>query len=115
MADPRATFAPGVYELLRRLDADVETAIPADVAVLARRRTAMTLGVLEWEPMPEPDAAVDFAEQFVVDVTGVDVPSLMPRLGDALVPFVKAMWVIDLGLRTDLVLGRIFDVEIPSR
>jgi hypothetical protein len=36
-------------------------------------------------------------------------------MGDALVPFVKAMWVIDLGLRTDLVLARLCDAEIPSR
>jgi hypothetical protein len=65
--------------------------------------------------MRQPDVAADFAEQFVVDVTGVDVPSLVPRLGDALVPFVKAMWVIDLGLRTDLVVSRLFGSEVPSR
>jgi alkylhydroperoxidase family enzyme len=114
-ADPRATHAPHAYELLRRLEADVDAALPADLADLARRRAAMTLGVLAWEPMPEPDTAADFAEQFVVDVTGVDVASLVPRFGDALVPFVKAMWVIDLGLRTDLVLGRLFDLDVPSR
>jgi hypothetical protein len=74
----------------------------------------MTLGVQAWEPHSQADAAVDFAEQFVIDVTGVDLRSLLP-LGDALVPFVKAMWVIDLGVRTDLVLGRLFDTEIPSR
>ncbi|HVV74472.1 MAG TPA: carboxymuconolactone decarboxylase family protein [Mycobacteriales bacterium] len=112
--DPRATHAPEAYDLLRRLDADVDGALPAELASLARRRVAMTLGTLPWEPMSEPDAAADFAEQFVVDVTGVDVPSLAP-LGDALVPFVKSMWVIDLGLRTDLVLGRLFDVAIPNR
>jgi hypothetical protein len=68
-----------------------------------------------WEAPAEPDAAVDFAEQFVIDVTGVDLASLGPRLGEALVLFVKAMWVIDLGLRTDLVVGRLFGVEIPER
>jgi AhpD family alkylhydroperoxidase len=31
------------------------------------------------------------------------------------VPFVKSLWVLDLGLRTDLVLSRLFDVEIPPR
>jgi len=75
----------------------------------------MTLGTEKWEPPAEPDPAVDFAEQFVVDVTGVDVASLVPRLGEALVPFVKAMWVIDLGLRSDLVVGRLFGMTVPSR
>jgi hypothetical protein len=74
----------------------------------------MTLGTAPWEPLSTPSPAADFAEQFVVDVTGVDLRSLMP-MGDALVPFVKAMWVIDLGLRTDLVLARLCDAEIPSR
>jgi hypothetical protein len=113
--DPRAVHAPESYELLCRLDADVDTALPAELATLARRRVAMTLGVAPWEPLPQPDVAADFAEQFVIDVTGVDLPSLAPRLGDALVPFVKAMWVIDLGLRTDLVVGRLFGFEVPSR
>jgi alkylhydroperoxidase family enzyme len=113
-ADPRALHAPEAYELLCRLDADVEAALPAQLAALARQRVAMTLGVLPWEPLREPSAAADFAEQFVIDVTGVDVASLM-TLGDTLVPFVKAMWIIDLGLRTDLVLGRLLGVAIPPR
>ncbi len=113
--DPRAVHAPQAYDLLRRLDADVDASLPRELADLARTRVAMTLGALAWEPMPEADAAADFAEQFVVDVTGVDVPSLVPRLGDALVPFVKSMWVIDLGQRTDLVLGRLFETEMPPR
>ena len=112
--DPRVTHAPEAYDLLCRLDADVDAALPAELASLARQRVAMTLGVLPWEPLREPSPAADFAEQFVIDVTGVDVPSLM-TLGDALVPFVKAMWVVDLGLRTDLVLGRLFGVAIPPR
>ncbi|HVX68692.1 MAG TPA: carboxymuconolactone decarboxylase family protein [Mycobacteriales bacterium] len=112
--DPRATHAAAAYDLQCRLDADVDAALSAELAALARQRVAMTLGVLPWEPLSEPSPAADFAEQFVVDVTGVDVPSLM-TLGDALVPFVKAMWVIDLGLRTDLVLGRLFGVPIPPR
>lgn len=114
-ADPRAIHAPAAYELLCRLDADVDVALTPELADLARRRVAMTLGSVAWEPVSEPDAAADFAEQFVIDVTGVDVPSLVPRLGEALVPFVKAMWVVDLGLRTDLVLSRLFDVDFPAR
>lgn len=114
-ADPRATYAPLAFDLLCALDADVDAVLPADVAALARRRAAMTFGVLPWEAPAEPDPLADFAEQFVIDVTGVELGPLVPRLGDALVPFVKAMWVIDLGLRTDLVLGRLFGTPIPPR
>jgi AhpD family alkylhydroperoxidase len=113
--DPRALHAPQVYELLCALDADVEIALPPDVAGLARQRVAMTLGVQPWASPGEPDPVVDFAEQFVVDVNGVAIPSLVDRLGQSLVPFVKAMWVIDLGMRTDLVLGRLFETVIPRR
>ena len=112
--DPRAAHAPQAYELLCRLDADGEASLAAELAALARQRGAMTLGATPWEPMADPSAAADFAEQFVVDVTGVNVASLA-LLGAALVPFVKAMWVIDLGLRTDLVIGRLFDIEVPLR
>jgi hypothetical protein len=113
--DPRARHAPAAYDLLCRLDADVDAALPADLAALARQRVAMTLGAISWQPHPDADPAVDFAEQFVIDVTGVDVASLVPRLGDLLVPFVKSLWVIDLGLRTDLVVSRLFAVDIPPR
>ena len=115
LSAPRAIHAPAAYELLCALDADVDLALPADVAALARQRVAMTLGSSEWEPMVDSDPAAEFAEQFVIDVTGVQLGPLVPRLGDALVPFVKALWVIDLGQRTDLVLGRLFDTAIPSR
>lgn len=113
--DPRARHAPAAYDLLCRLDADVDAALPADLAALARQRVAMTLGAISWQPHPDADPAVDFAEQFVIDVTGVDVASLVPRLGDLLVPFVKSLWVIDLGLRSDLVVARLFATEVPPR
>jgi hypothetical protein len=112
--DPRALYAPQAYELLCALDADVEIALPPDVASLARQRVAMTLGGQPWAATVA-DPVVDFAEQFVVDVTGVTIPPLVDRLGAALVPFVKAMWVLDLGMRSDLVLGRLFDTVIPRR
>ena len=115
MSDPRAAHAPEAYDLLCTLEADVEASLPADLVALARQRVAMTLGAVAWQPLAAPDAAADFAEQFVIDVTGVEIPPLVDRLGEDLVPFVKAMWVIDLGIRTDLVLGRLFDTAIPSR
>jgi alkylhydroperoxidase family enzyme len=75
----------------------------------------MTLGAQRWEAPASPDPVVDVTEQFVVDVTGVDIAPLAPRLGADLVPFVKSLWLLDLGLRTDLVLGRLFDAAIPPR
>ena len=114
-ADPRAIYAPQAYDLLCVLEADVEASLAPDLLDLTRQRIAMTLGVEPWAPPQPPDAVVDVAEQFVIDVTGVDIAPLGPRLGADLVPFVKALWVLDLGLRSDLVLGRLFDTAIPSR
>ncbi|MBV9870184.1 MAG: hypothetical protein JO214_06150 [Frankiaceae bacterium] len=115
MTDPRAVHAPEAYDLLCELEADLDVALPADVLAIARKRVAMTLGAVPWEAPDEDDAVVDFAEQFVIDCTGVDLAPLVPRLGEALVPFVKAMWVLDLGLRTDLVLGRLFPDQVTAR
>jgi hypothetical protein len=115
VADPRATYTPQAYDLLCGLEADMTAALPADVLDLARRRIAMTLGVEPWAPPTEPDPVVDITEQFVVDVTGVDIAPLGARLGADLVPFVKSLWVLDLGLRSDLVLSRLFDTAIPPR
>ena len=115
VADPRASYAPQAYELLCGLEADMVAVLPADVLELARQRVAMTLGAQPWEPPTARDPVVDVAEQFVVDVTGVDIAPLGPRLGADLVPFVKSLWVLDLGLRSDVVLSRLFDVPIPPR
>lgn len=115
MTDPRAIHAPHAYRLLCALDADVDAALGADLAALARSRVAMTLDLRPWQPLDPPDVAADFAEQFALDVTGVELAPLVPRLGAQLVPFVKALWVIDLGLRTDVVLARLFGVDIPPR
>ena len=113
--DPRATYAPAAYELLCALEADVDAEVGADVADLARQRIAMTLGTQQWAPPASDDQVVEVTEQFVIDVTGVDIARLGPRLGAGLVPFVKSLWVLDLGLRSDLVLARLFDTTIPSR
>lgn len=113
--DPRATYAPQAYDLLCALDADVVASVAPDVLDLTRQRIAMTLGVAPWVAPGAADPIIDVTEQFVIDVTGVDIAPLGPRLGANLVPFVKALWVLDLGLRCDLVLARLFDTEISSR
>jgi alkylhydroperoxidase family enzyme len=114
--DPRALHAPGAFDLLCALDADVSAVLGPDLVDLMRQRIAMTLGAEPWAPPVAADPVVDVAEQFAIDVTGVDISILGPRLGpELLVSFVKALWVLDLGLRSDLVLGRLFDVAIPAR
>jgi alkylhydroperoxidase family enzyme len=115
MTDPRALHAPQAYDLLCQLEADLEVALPTDVLDLARQRVAMTLGTQPWAAPAEDDAVVTFAEQFVIDCTAVDFAPLLDRLGEVMVPFVKAMWVLDLGLRTDLVLDRLFPGGVTSR
>jgi alkylhydroperoxidase family enzyme len=118
MTDPRAVHAPAVYDLLCQLEADVAAAVPADVVALARQRVAMTLGVEPWTAPDGDDAVVTFAEQFVIDCTGVDYAPLIERLGGdpmTMVAFVKAMWVLDLGLRTDLVLDRLLAGQVTPR
>jgi hypothetical protein len=115
MMDPRAIHAPEAYDYLCALEADLAVSLSSDLLDLARQRVWMTLGAQPWHPPAEDDPVVDFVEQFVIDVTAVDLAALGGRFGDALVPFVKSLWVLDLGLRTDLVLGRLFDTEIPAR
>jgi AhpD family alkylhydroperoxidase len=113
--DPRAIHAPAAYDLLCALDADVTASLASNVLDLTRQRIAMTMGASPWVPPAAPDPVIDVTEQFVVDVTGVDIAPLGPRLGAGLVPFVKSLWVLDVGLRSDLVLDRLFDTTIPSR
>jgi hypothetical protein len=76
MTDPRAVHAPDAYDLLCRLEADLAVALPADVLELARARVAMTLGAQPWAAPVADDGVVDFAEQFVIDCTGVDLSPL---------------------------------------
>src|SRR5438445_11893648 len=111
--DPRAVHAPAAYGALCRLEADVRAGVPADLVGTARRRVAMALGLEPWVPF---DGAVEtFTEQFVIDVTSVDVAPLAADLGATVGPFVQALWVIDLGTRTDLALGKLFGAPCPPR
>src|SRR4051794_34148803 len=106
--DPRVTYAPEVFEALRRLDADVVASVDPALLDTARTRVDMTLERVPWAAPDEPDPVVTLVEQFVVDVTGVDLRPASGALGAQLGPFMLALWVLDLGTRADIVLHRVF-------
>jgi hypothetical protein len=112
--DPRASHAPAAYRALCQLEADVRASVPAELLDKARRRVAMALGLLPWTPF-DGDVVATFTERFVIDVASVDVAPLVAELGVAVGPFVQALWVIDLGTRSDLTIGRLFGAPCPPR
>lgn len=112
--DPRALHAPAAYSALCRLEADVRAGLPADLVDRARQRVVMALGLAPWTPF-DGDPVATFTEQFVIDVAAVDVAPLAAELGETVGPFVQALWVIDLGARTDLALARLFGAPCPPR
>jgi alkylhydroperoxidase family enzyme len=113
LVDPRATHAPEAYAALCRLEADVIAGVPAELVQTARRRVAMALGLEPWTPF---EGAVEtFTEQFVIDVTAVDVAPLAAELGATVGPFVQALWVVDLGTRTDIALEKLFGAPVQAR
>jgi alkylhydroperoxidase family enzyme len=111
--DPRALHARVAYDALCQLEADLLAVVPPELAAIARRRVAMALGL---EPWVSPSGPVEqFCEQFVIDVTAVDVAPLVQELGEAVGPCVQLLWVLDLGTRTDLALGVLFGESCPPR
>jgi alkylhydroperoxidase family enzyme len=114
MDDPRAVHAPAAYKALARLEADIRAMVPGDLLELARRRVAMSLGQEPWTS-PDGDPVAAFTDQFVIDVTAVDLTPLAARLGEQVGPFVQALWVLDLGMRSDIALEKLFGAPIPPR
>ena len=112
--DPRAVHAPDAYEALRRLEADIAAEVPADLLEAGRQRVAISLGQEPWTSAGS-DPVLTFTDQFVIDVTSVDVAPLAARLGEKVGPFVQALWVLDLGMRADITLGRVFGAPCPPR
>jgi alkylhydroperoxidase family enzyme len=112
--DPRAVHAPAAYGFLAELEAATRAGDAAEALAVARRRVAMALGPAAWEA-PGDDAVGTFTDQFVIDVTGVDIGPLADQLGPAVGPFVQGLWVLDLGARTDLALGELFGAPCPPR
>jgi hypothetical protein len=112
--DPRELHAPDAYEALRRLESDIAAEVPTDLLEKARHRVAMCLGQEPWSSAGT-DPVLTFTDQFVIDVTSVDVGPLVAQLGETVGPFVQALWVLDLGMRADITLGRLFGSPCPPR
>lgn len=141
MTDPRASLAPGVLDALRVACAAARAATDDDLLELARLRSAALLGtgaeagarpwgivaperlaaLDRWptaEVFDERDrAALALTEQFVLDVTGVAAGPLGPAatsMGASVVPFVQGLYLLDVGQRIAVVLGRLFDTIVTS-
>lgn len=141
MTDPRATSAPEVLDALRVSCASVRAAADGDLLELARLRSAALLGdgvevgarpwgvvdpaqreaVDRWPTADVFDdrarSALALTEQFVLDVTGVAAGPLGPAaasMGPSVVPFVQGLYLLDVGQRVAVVLGRVFDTTISS-
>lgn len=141
MSDPRALETPEVLDALRIACAAVRAAADDDLLELARLRLAALSGAdaersaRPWGVVaPEEVAALDrwptdgafdereraalaVVEQFAIDVTAVAAGPLGPAaavLGAAVVPFVQGLYLLDVGQRCAIVLGRLFDVTLTS-
>lgn len=141
MTDPRVTTTPEVLDALRVACASVRAAGDGDLLELSRRRLATLLGVgaesaaRPWgsvtaaridalDRWPTDDAfddrdraALALTEQFALDVTGVAAGPLAPAagvLGEQVLPFVQGLYLLDVGQRAAVVLGRLFDTTITS-
>ncbi len=141
MNDPRAQYAPEVLESLRAACASVRAVVDGDLLELARLRIATLLGndaelgALPWGELDavhrealsswvtaecfddRQRAALALAEQFSIDVTGVasgPLGSSAAALGDQLLPFVQSLFLLDVGQRVAVVLGRLFGASVIS-
>ena len=122
---PWLPFAPEAFACFDRAEALAAGAV--EPAVLDPVRVAVAAAVLHPEesartpvgdPAGDPDpravVCVRFAEQFVVDVSGID-DELRGALGVALgadtFVFAQALYVVDVFQRGRIALGRLFDTE----
>lgn len=117
-------FAPDVAATLDRLVALVPTIGDGPLAAQARQTCAQTLS-LPPLPFPEPappapeapPAALAFAEQFCVDVSGIDdgmQTALAAALGDRTGTFVQALYVADWVPRVRAGLDALFEARRPA-
>lgn len=141
MTDPRAAESPEVLVALRAACASVRGAVDGELLELARLRIATLLGtddefaapawgdaspakvaaVAEWPTAAVFDArdraALALTEQFVLDVSGVATGPLGPaaaELGTDVAPFVQGLYLLDVGQRIAVVLGRLFGTSVTS-
>lgn len=141
MSDPREVDAPEVLAALAVACESVRAACDNTLLELARRRVAVLLNneseltakpwgsiselqVAELSSWPTSDAfderqkaALALTEQFVVDVTGVlggPLAASAGALGAEIGPFVQALYLLDVGQRAGVVLGRLLGETVTT-
>lgn len=114
-------FAPQVADVLDRLVSAVPVIHGAPLASLARGVCARTLSLpaLPTPETPDTDAtsALEFAEQFAVDVSMIDDAmrtTLHTALGDQVGVFVQSVYVADWVPRVRAGLDALFDAPEPA-
>jgi alkylhydroperoxidase family enzyme len=122
---PWRDHAPEAFDVFDHVEALAASAVEQGILGPVRRAVASQLcnpAELERTPAPGPDVKPDarsdvcvlFAEQFVVDVSGItdaQRSALWDALGDATVPFVQALYVVDMFQRGRITLARLYDAE----
>ena len=121
-------LAPSVFAGFDEIEVELQGLVPTEILGLCRSRMAALLGapnpvekglgeklerLSEWpsSPLftPLDRAAIAFAEQFVMDVTGIDqsqVDSLLEHwTTEETLAFVNALWFSEAMLRLGLVVG----------
>jgi alkylhydroperoxidase family enzyme len=88
--------------------------IGADLHDVAWGRVAASLGQVAWTG-PGDDPVAVFADQFVIDVASADLGPVAAHLGAQVGPFVQALWLLDMGTRTDIALEKLFGTPCPPR
>jgi alkylhydroperoxidase family enzyme len=141
MSDPREVDAPEVLAALAVACESVRAACDDTLLELARRRVAVLLNneaeltAKPWGPISEVQAAelsswptsdafderqkaaLALTEQFVIDVTGVLTGPLAASagaLGAEVGPFVQALYLLDVGQRSGVVLGALLGETITT-
>lgn len=113
-----AAVAPDVFDRYDEMRAELDRLVPTRVIALCRARMATLLGIELPDSGPAPDgprlselerAALDVAEQFTIDVQGIDRAQI-DRLGEYLTPeqtlgLMSALWFEEALLRLGAVLG----------
>jgi alkylhydroperoxidase family enzyme len=121
---PWRQHAPEAFEAFDHAEALAATAAPPALLDPVRRCVAALLmnpaeldrspAAADSAPDPRADVAVRFAEQFVVDVAGVtdaQRAELATALGDGMLPFVQALYVVDVFQRGRIALTRVYGCD----
>jgi len=125
MTDPTTApwrqHAPAAFAAFDHAEALTATAVAPPLLDPVRRCVATLLmnpGELERSPAspdvtgdPRADVCARFAEQFVVDVAGItdaDRAELATSLGDGMLTFVQALYVVDMFQRGRIALARLY-------